>query len=92
MLSFCNRPSSWESDEAKGSSNHEAALDNTMKDEKTVTYELKFDAPKCSDKEIEECFDFNFKDELKGVDLEKDDTEYTFKKKDIDYNLISFHL
>ena len=38
--------------------------------------------PNCSDVEIEEFFDFNLKDELKGIQLEKDDTEYSFKKKD----------
>ena len=35
----------------------------------------------CSDKEIEECFDFNFKDDLKVVNVGKDDTAYSFKKK-----------
>ena len=48
----------------------------------SVSYEMQFDAPNCSDVEIEECFDFNLKDELKGIQLEKDDTEYSFKKKD----------
>ena len=43
---------------------------------------MQFDAPNCSDVEIEECFDFNLKDELKGKQLEKDDTEYSFKEKD----------
>ena len=46
------------------------------------TYELQFDAPNCSDTEIEDCFYFNFKDELKVVDLGKDDTAYSFKMKD----------
>ena len=60
-------------------------MEDTKKDErneKTMAYELQFDAPNCSDKEIEDCFDFNFKDELKWVDLGKDDTAYNFKKKD----------
>ena len=35
----------------------------------------------CS-KVIEECFNFNFKDELKGVEVDKDDADYSFKKKD----------
>jgi hypothetical protein len=48
----------------------------------SVSYEMQFDAPNCSDNEIEECFDFNLKDELKGKQLEKDDTEYSFKEKD----------
>ena len=72
-------------EEAKGTSNEEAPLEDSNKDEsneKVVAYELQFDAPNCSDNEIEECFDFNFKDELKGVDLGKDDTEYSFRKKD----------
>ena len=43
---------------------------------------MQFDAPNCSDKEINECFDFNLKDELKGVHLEEDDTAYRFEKKD----------
>ena len=30
-----------------------------------VTYELVFDAPNGSDKNVKECFDFNFKDEVK---------------------------
>ena len=48
----------------------------------SVLYEMQFDAPNCSDKEIEECFDFNLKDELKGKQLDKDETAYSFKKKD----------
>ena len=56
---------------------------NPKNNEETYeTYEMQFDAPNCSDEEIKECFDFNFKDELKGVHLEKDDTTYSFKKKD----------
>ena len=35
-----------------------------------------------NDEEIDKCFDFNFKDELKGVELEKDDNAYSFKKRD----------
>ena len=72
-------------EEAKGSSNDEAPLVVSKKDERreeNVAYELKFDAPNCSDEEIEECFNFNFKDELKGVEVDKDDADYSFKKKD----------
>ena len=72
-------------EEGKGVSIEEAQLEDSKKDErneKTVAYELQFDAPNCTEDEIEECFDFNFKDELKGMDLDKDDTAYSFKKKD----------
>ena len=71
-------------EEAKGTSTDEAPLEVSKKDERreeTVAFELKFDAPNCSDEEIEECFNFTFNDELKGVELEKDDTAYTFKRK-----------
>ena len=47
-----------------------------------ASYAMLFDAPNCSDREIEECFNFNFKDELKGLEIEKDDTEYKFEPKD----------
>ena len=70
---------------SKDASQDEAPLEDPKKDEKnedTESYEMHFDAPNCSDKEIEECFDYNLKDELKGMHLEKDDTGYIFKKKD----------
>jgi hypothetical protein len=73
------------SEEAIDASKDETPLEDPKKDEKnedTVSYEMHFDAPNCSDKEIGECFDFNLKDQLKGMHLEKDDTEYSFKKKD----------
>ena len=62
-----------------------APLEDPKKDgniDDTLSYEMQFDAPNCSDEEIQECFDFNLKDELKGKHLEKDDTAYSFKKKD----------
>ena len=43
---------------------------------------MQFDAPNCSEKEIEEGFNFNLKDELNGKQLETEATEYSFKKKD----------
>ena len=36
------------------------------------SYEILFDAPNCSDREIKECFNSNFKDELQGLEIEKD--------------------
>ena len=39
-----------------------------------TSYEMLFDAPNCSDKEIEECFNFNFEEELKSSEIEKDNT------------------
>ena len=47
-----------------------------------TSYEMLFDAPNCSDKEIEECFNFNFEDELKSSEIEKDNTVYKFEPKD----------
>ena len=62
-----------------------APLEDPKKDgniDDTLSYEMQFDATNCSDEEIQKCFDFNLKDELKGKHLEKDDTAYSFKKKD----------
>ena len=48
-----------------------------------VIYEIKFDAPNCSEDNIKECFDFNFKDELKTRKVEEsDDSIYEIKAKD----------
>ena len=41
-----------------------------------VTYQVQFDALECSDEQIKECFDFNFKDELKTRNVTKEDSEY----------------
>ena len=62
-----------------------APSEESKKDDKIddiLSYEMLFDAPNCSDEEIQECFDFNSKDELKGEILEKDDTTNSFIKKD----------
>ena len=62
-----------------------APLEDPKKDgniDDTLSYEMQFDATNCSDEEIQKCFDFNLKDELKGGNVEKEDTEYSFKKKD----------
>ena len=45
--------------------NEEVRLDD--KKEESKSYDMKVDAPNSSDKDIEECFDFNFKDELKMI-------------------------
>jgi hypothetical protein len=62
-----------------------APLEDPKKDDTKddiLSYEMQFDAPNCSDEEIQKCFDFNLKDELKGENVEKEDTEYSFEKKD----------
>ena len=44
----------------------------TIKNE-IVTYELVFNAHNCSDENVKECFDYNFKDEVKRRKLNIED-------------------
>ena len=47
----------------------------------SVSYEMEFDAPNCSDIKIEEGFNFNLKDELKGKQLKKMTLNTALKRK-----------
>ena len=52
----------------------EAPLEDPKKDgniDVTLLNEMQVDATNCSDEEIQKCFDFNLKDELKGENVEK---------------------
>ena len=52
---------------------HPEAEVSATNDEKVI-YEMKFDAPNCSDEEIKECIDFNVKDEFKRKNVRLEDT------------------
>jgi hypothetical protein len=76
-----------EAEAAQAKPIEEVKLDDRTADKKEEnndfqSYEMQFDAQKCSDKDIEECFEFNFKDELKKMNVKEDDTIYEFIKKD----------
>ena len=60
---------------------HPEAEVSATNDEKVI-YEMKFDAPNCSDDEIKECIDFNVKDEFKRKNVRLEDTKYELKSKD----------
>ena len=60
----------------------ELKVDGEATTDDTVTYELAFEAPNCSDTDIQECFDFNFKDEVRRKKLNIEGKAYEMNKKD----------